>query len=140
MRGALLNDTRTPIPTSTRQDLIDTGLGTVHMIIGGGGNIATSQDDLFEQPKGRVVVALEVKPRPPVPYRESIWLTEDAPWAAVQDRQNTHGFAAFDVDPGDRRSGRTRMRVTYYTFDGPHGDLTPVDTFTLERRRSDARS
>ncbi|MEV7027312.1 hypothetical protein AB0O00_34915, partial [Kitasatospora sp. NPDC093558] len=59
--------------------------------------------------------------------------------AAVQDRQHTHGFAAFDVDPGDRRGGRTRMTVTYYTFDGPHGDLTPVDTFTLERTRTDAR-
>ncbi|MGW4895591.1 purple acid phosphatase family protein [Kitasatospora sp. NPDC004240] len=139
VRGTLPNDTRTPVPTATRTDLVDTGRGTVHMIIGAGGNAATTQDDLFDRPQGRVVVALEDAPRPPAPYRQSIWLTEDAPWAAVQDRENTHGFAAFDVDPGDRRGGRTRMRVTYYTFDGPHGDLTPVDTFTLERNRSDTR-
>ncbi|WP_326847432.1 purple acid phosphatase family protein [Streptomyces kaniharaensis] len=139
VRGTLPNDTRTPVPSDTDPDLVYTDRGTVHMIIGAGGNAATTQDDLFEQPKGRVVVALEDKPRPGAPYRESIWVTEDAPWAAVQDRRHTHGFAAFDVDPGDRRTGRTRMRVTYYTFDGPHGDLTPVDTFTLERSRADAR-
>ncbi|MBP0453261.1 metallophosphoesterase family protein [Kitasatospora sp. RG8] len=138
VRGTLPNDTRTPVPSGTDPDLADTDRGTVHMIIGAGGNAATTQDDLFEQPKGRVVIGLE-DPKPGAPYRESIWLTEDAPWAAVQDRKHTHGFAAFDVDPGDRRGGRTRMRVTYYTFDGPHGDLTPVDTFTLERSRSDAR-
>ncbi|MER5636185.1 metallophosphoesterase family protein [Kitasatospora sp. NPDC002227] len=137
VRGTLPNDTRTPVPTSTDKDLVDTGRGTVHMIIGAGGNAATTQDDLFERPLGRVVVGLEAVKNPPGPYRESVWVTEDAPWAAVQDRKHTHGFAAFDVDPGDRRSGRTRMRVTYYTFDGPHGDLTPVDTFTLERDRSD---
>ncbi|WP_030231744.1 purple acid phosphatase family protein [Streptomyces sp. NRRL S-350] len=139
VRGTLPNDTRTPVPTDTRKDLIDTGRGTVHMVIGTGGNAATTQDDLFPDPKGRVVVALEEKPRPPAPYRQSIWLTEDAPWAAHQDRTHTHGFAAFDVDPGDRRGGTTTMRVTYYTFDGPHGDLTPVDTFTLHRSRADAR-
>ncbi len=51
----------------------------------------------------------------------------------------THGFAAFDVDPGTRGTGRTRMHVTYHTFDGPYGELTPVDAFTLERPRADAR-
>ncbi|MFJ2193939.1 purple acid phosphatase family protein [Kitasatospora sp. NPDC087861] len=137
VRGTLPNDTRTPVPSGTDLRTVDTSRGTVHMVIGTGGNAATTQDDLFAQPKGRVVVALEDKPRPPAPYRQSVWLTEDAPWAAVQDRQHTHGFAAFEVDPGDRRGGLTRMRVTYYTFDGPHGDLTPVDTFTLQRPRAD---
>ncbi|MFF3006908.1 purple acid phosphatase family protein [Kitasatospora sp. NPDC057940] len=139
VRGTLPNDTRTPVPSDTDLHTVDTSRGTVHMVIGAGGNAATTQDDLFGEPKGRVVVALEDAPRPPAPYRQSVWLTEDAPWAAVQDRQHTHGFAAFDVDPGDRRGGLTRMRVTYYTFDGPHGDLTPVDTFTLQRPRTDRR-
>ncbi|MFD7900905.1 purple acid phosphatase family protein [Kitasatospora sp. NPDC059747] len=138
VRGTLPNDVRTPVPSGTDPDFADTDHGTVHMVIGAGGNAATTQDDLFETKQGRVVVALEPKPAPGAPYRESVWVTEDAPWAAVQDREHTHGFAAFDVDPGDRRGGRTRMKVTYYTFDGPHGDLTPVDTFTLERSRADA--
>ncbi|MFF9645065.1 purple acid phosphatase family protein [Kitasatospora aureofaciens] len=137
VRGTLPNDTRTPVPTGTDPAVADTGRGTVHMVIGAGGNAATTQDDLFERPQGRVVIGLEDKPAPGAPYRESIWLTEDAPWAAYQDRTNTHGFAAFEVDPGDRRGGTTTMRVTYYTFDGPHADLTPVDTFTLHRPRTD---
>ncbi|MCK7625894.1 metallophosphoesterase family protein [Streptomyces sp. RS10V-4] len=137
VRGTLPNEARTPVPVSTRTDVADTAKGTVHMIIGGGGNFATTQDDLFQEPKGRVVVDLskETQGR----HRKAVFVTEDAPWRAVQDRVHTHGFAAFDVDPGDRRTGRTRIHVTYYTFDGPYGDLTPVDTFTLERPRADAR-
>ncbi|WEB38837.1 fibronectin type III domain-containing protein [Streptomyces yunnanensis] len=137
VRGAMPNEARTPVPVSTRTDVADTAKGTVHMIIGGGGNFATTQDDLFQEPKGRVVVDLakETEGR----HRKAIFVTEDAPWRAVQDRVHTHGFAAFDVDPGDQRTGRTRIHVTYYTFDGPYGDLTPVDTFTLERPRRDAR-
>ncbi|MEU5418995.1 metallophosphoesterase family protein [Streptomyces sp. NPDC020667] len=139
LRGTLPNDTRTPIPVSTRTDVIDTGKGTVHMVIGAGGNIATTQDDMFDTPQARVLMGLSDK-RTSSGHKEPVWVTEDAPWAAVRDHTYTHGFAAFDVDPGDRKSGRTSMRVTYYTFDGPHGDLTPVDTFTLERPRTDARS
>ncbi|MCZ1019970.1 metallophosphoesterase family protein [Streptomyces noursei] len=137
VRGAMPNEARTPVPVSTRTDVADTGKGTVHMIIGGGGNFATTQDDLFQEPKGRVVVDLAKEPEGR--HRKAIFVTEDAPWRAVQDRVHTHGFAAFDVDPGDHRTGRTRIHVTYYTFDGPYGDLTPVDTFTLERPRRDAR-
>ncbi|MFE3770694.1 fibronectin type III domain-containing protein [Streptomyces sp. NPDC059122] len=137
VRGALPNDARTPIPVATRTDVADTGKGTVHMIIGGGGNFATNQDNLFDEPKGRVVVDLskETEGR----HRKAVFVTEDAPWRAFQDRVHTHGFAAFDVDPGDPRTGRTRIHVTYYTFDGPYGDLTPVDTFTLERPRKARR-
>lgn len=137
VRGTLPNETRTPIPVSTRTDVADTAEGTVHMIIGGGGNFATTQDDLFEEPKGRVVV--DVSKEPEGRHRKAVYLAEDAPWRAVQDRVHPHGFAAFDVDPGTRGTGRTRMHVTYYTFDGPYGELTPVDTFTLERPRADAR-
>ncbi|MGA4544544.1 purple acid phosphatase family protein [Uniformispora flossi] len=140
VRGRLPNETRTPTPVSTKQDVIDTGLGTVHMIIGGGGNFATSENTLFERPQGQVIVALSDKPSPILPgHKDSVKVTEDAPWASVQDRVHKHGFAAFEVDPGDRRSGRTRIKVTYYTFDGAYADLTPVDRFILEKDRADAR-
>ncbi|MEU3878232.1 hypothetical protein AB0E87_30845, partial [Streptomyces sp. NPDC029704] len=138
VRGTLPNEARTPVPVATRTDVIDTGKGTVHMVIGAGGNIATSQDDLFDTPQARVLVGLK-DDKTSSGHREPVWIPEEAPWAAVQDRTYNRGFAAFDVDPGDRREGVTRMRVTYYTFDGPHGDLTPVDTFSLQRPRSDAR-
>ncbi|WP_399084244.1 purple acid phosphatase family protein [Streptomyces sp. BBFR2] len=136
VRGTLPNDARTPVPAQTRTDVADTGRGTVHLTIGGGGNFATTQDDLFQEAKGRVVVDLTTEQEGR--HRKPVWFTEDAPWRAFQDREHTHGFAAFDVDPGDAREGRTRMRVTYYTFDGPHGELTPVDGVTLERPRGDA--
>ncbi|MEW1656722.1 metallophosphoesterase family protein [Streptomyces sp. NPDC093707] len=137
VRGTLPNQARTPVPVSSSTDAADTSKGTVHMIIGGGGNFATTQDDLFEEPKGRVVVSLSKEPEGR--HRKAVFVTEDAAWRAVQDRVHTHGFAAFDVDPGTRRTGRTRMNVTYYTFGGPYGELTPVDTFVLERPRADAR-
>jgi hypothetical protein len=47
-------------------------------------------------------------------------------------------FAAFAVDPGTRRGGKTTITVTYYEVGGPHGALTPFETFTLVRPRSDA--
>lgn len=79
VRGTLPNDTRTPIPVSTMTDVADTAKGTVHMIIGGGGNFATTQDDLFEEPKGRVVV--DVGKEPEGRHRKAVYLTEDAPGA-----------------------------------------------------------
>ncbi|WP_116202528.1 purple acid phosphatase family protein [Amycolatopsis circi] len=139
LRGWLPNDTRTPTPASTRKDVIDTSRGTMHMVIGGGGNFATSNGDLFERPQGRVIIAKSDKPSPVLPgHYDSVWLTEDAPWASVQDRANTHGFAAFDVDPGRGPGDKTRMKVTYYTFGSAAADLVPVDRFVLERPRRDA--
>ncbi|MHA4854581.1 hypothetical protein L1080_034385 [Rhodococcus sp. MSC1_016] len=108
----------------------------MHMLIGGGGNFATSEGELFERPKGRVIVALSEKDSPVLPgHKNSVWLTEDAPWASFQDRKNPHGFAAFEVDPGNGPGDKTRMHVTYYTFDGPFAELRAVDQFTLERPR-----
>ncbi len=138
LRGASGNDTATPIPADTRTDLINTEKGTVHMVIGGGGNFATSEKDLFERPQGRVIVALSDQDSPILPgHKDSVWITEDAPWASVQDRQNPHGFAAFEVDPGRSPGDKTRMKVTYYTFEGPFATLRPVDEFVLERSRRD---
>ncbi|MFE3292084.1 purple acid phosphatase family protein [Rhodococcus sp. NPDC059234] len=138
VRGSSGNDTATPIPVDTRKDTIDTEKGTVHMVIGGGGNFATSEGDLFERPEARVIVALSDKDSPVLPgHKDSVWVKEDAPWASFQDRKNPHGFAAFDVDPGKGPGDKTRLKVTYYTFDGPFAELRPVDEFVLERRRTD---
>ena len=63
---------------------------------------------------------------------------EDAPWSAVRDAAKSYGFAAFTVDPGTRRGGKTTITVTYYEVGGPDGALTPFETFTLVRPRSDA--
>jgi hypothetical protein len=64
-------------------------------------------------------------------------VVEDAPWSAVRSAEHSYGFAAFEVDPGDRPGGLTTITVTYYDDVGTEGQLSPFETFTLQRRRTD---
>jgi hypothetical protein len=47
---------------------------------------------------------------------------------------NPCGFVAFDVDPG-QPGGDTSIAATYFAVNGPFGEVTPVDKFTLTRPR-----
>jgi len=58
-------------------------------------------------------------------------------WSAVRDVEHPYGFAAFTVDPGTRRGGRTSIHVTYYNVNKPTGELSVFERFSLHRRRSD---
>lgn len=60
VRGHADNQTLTPIPRATNTDVINTELGTVHMIIGGGGTSAPSNQLLFDPPQCRVIVSVGV--------------------------------------------------------------------------------
>ena len=136
IRGRQHNATLTPIPVSTATDVIDTTVGTVHMVIGGGGTSVPSNQLLFDPPQCRVITAVgDVNPltgkRPPV------YVLEDAPWSANRDAANSYGFAAFTVDPGERRGGMTSITVTYYEVIGTAGQLHAFETFTLQRPRRD---
>ncbi len=62
---------------------------------------------------------------------------EDAIWSSVRDKDWAYGFAAFSVDPGDRRDGKTSIDVTYYRVKGYGGDLEVFDSFTLTPPRND---
>jgi 3',5'-cyclic AMP phosphodiesterase CpdA len=137
IRGRQANATLTPIPTSTRTDVIDTSQGTVHMVIGGGGTSVPSNGLFFNPPACRVITAVGA-PDPTTNKRPPVYVHEDAPWSAVRDAANSYGFAAFTVDPGTRRGGVTTITVTYYHVVGAEGQLQPFETFTLRRRRSDA--
>ncbi|HEY3091052.1 MAG TPA: hypothetical protein VGJ59_23645 [Jatrophihabitantaceae bacterium] len=55
----------------------------------------------------------------------------------MRDVAHPYGFAAFTVDPGRHPGDTTRLSVTYYNVNKPHGDLSVFETFTLQRRRSD---
>ncbi|HKE67445.1 MAG TPA: metallophosphoesterase [Micromonosporaceae bacterium] len=136
IRGRSANATLTPIPVSTRTDVIDTTDGTVHMVIGGGGTSAPSNRLFFNPPACRVITS--VGPADPTTgKRPPIYTHEDAPWSAVRDAANSYGFAAFTVDPGRHRGDLTTITVTYYDVLGAEGSLRPFDSFTLQRRRSD---
>jgi Calcineurin-like phosphoesterase/Purple acid Phosphatase, N-terminal domain len=138
IRGQQVNATLTPIPSATRTDVIDTTKGTVHMVIGGGGTSAPSNGLLFDPPQCRVITSVSATPDPTTHHLLPTYTLEDAPWSAVRDAARSYGFAAFAVDPGTRRSGKTSITVTYYEVTGPDGALNPFETFTLRRPRSDS--
>ncbi len=138
IRGQEPTPTLTPVPVSTRTDVVDTSKGTVHMVLGGGGTSVPSNQLFFDPPQCRVITAVG-PPSSTTGKRPPVYVTEPAPWSAVRDAAHSYGFAAFTVDPGSHHSGLTTISVTYYDVLGPYGEITPFETFTLQRPRSDAR-
>ncbi len=137
IRGQQSNPTLTPVPVSTRTDVVDTTKGTVHMVIGGGGTSVPSNGLFFNPPQCRVITSV-APPDPTTGKRAPVYVTEPAAWSAVRDAASAYGFATFAVDPGTRRGGVTTIEVTYYDVVGTGGALKPFETFTLTRPRSDA--
>lgn len=136
IRGTLGTDTRTPAPVDAGADTIDTTKGTVHLVIGGGGTSVQSNGLFFDRPRCRVLTGVGAFD-PGTGHRTPIYVHEDAPWSAFQDRDNPYGFTAFDVDPGPV-GGNTTITATHYAVNGPYGALTEVDRFTLSRPRGGA--
>jgi hypothetical protein len=136
IRGQETNPTLTPVTAATRTDVVDTTKGTVHMVLGGGGTSAPSNQLFFNPPRCRVITAVG-EPDPATGKRPPVYVTEDAPWSAVRDAAHSYGFAAFTVDPGSARGGTTSLKVTYYDVVGPDGALRAFESFTLQRPRSD---
>jgi len=77
---------------------VDTGKGTVHMVIGGGGTGSPSNQLLFNPAKCRVITAVGAV-NPATGKKAPTYVLEDAPWSAVRDAEHSYGFAAFEVDP-----------------------------------------
>jgi hypothetical protein len=136
IRGRETNATLTPIAAATATDVIDTTVGTVHMVIGGGGTSAPTNQLFFHPPQCRVITAVG-EPDPATGRRPSVYVKEQANWSAVRNAAHSYGFAAFTVDPGSHRGGTTTIQVTYYDVVGPDGQLAPFETFTLRRPRRD---
>ncbi|KLO34830.1 hypothetical protein ABW17_25155 [Mycobacterium nebraskense] len=134
LRGTLQTDTRTPRPVDTRNDVIDSTKGTVHVVIGGGGTSAPTNGFIFPEPRCRVLTG--VGPFDPgLGHKAPVYVMEDAPWSAFRDRDHPYGFAAFDVDPG-QPGGNTSIKATHYALSGPFGAVTVVDQFTLTKPRA----
>ncbi|MGI4860024.1 MAG: purple acid phosphatase family protein [Janthinobacterium lividum] len=136
IRGQRANATLTPIPTGSATDVIDTTQGTVHMVIGGGGTSAPSNQLFFTPPCCRVITGVGERD-PATGKRAPVYVKEDAPWSAVRNAAHAYGFAAFDVDPGNHPGDMTTITVTYYDVDGPDGQLAPFEKFALRRPRRD---
>jgi hypothetical protein len=137
IHGRQPNETLTPIPTSTKTDVIDTTKGTVHMVIGGGGTSLPSNQLFFNPPACRVITAVGATADPATGKRPPIYVKEDAPWSAVRNAAHAYGFAAFRLDPGSHPGDYTTITVTYYDVIGNNGELAPFETFTLRRPRRD---
>ncbi len=133
IRGQEANATLTPVPTAKATDVIDTTKGTVHMVIGGGGTSAPSNELFFNPPQCRVITAVGAVD-PQTQKRPPIYVKEMAPWSAVRNAAHAYGFAAFTVDPGVR-GGFTEIAVTYYDVVGT--ELAAFESFTLRRPRRD---
>ncbi len=133
LRGTLGNDTRTPIPVDTRNDLIDTTRGTVHLVIGGGGTSFPTNGFFYPQPRCRVITGVGAFD-PALGVKKPIYVVEDAPWSAFRDRDHPYGFVAFDVDPG-QPGGNTSIKATHYAVTGPFGAMSTVEEFTLTKPR-----
>ena len=140
IRGQQPTPTLTPVPAAgsgpTSTSVVDTTQGTVHMVLGGGGTSAPSNQLFLDPPRCRVITAVG-PPDPVTGKRPPVYVYEDAPWSAVRNAAHAYGFAAFAVDPGTRAEGRTRITVTYYDVLGPDGALSPFEEFTLTRPRGD---
>ena len=131
------SETLTPKPVSTATDDIDADHGTVHMILGGGGVSGTTNQSFFTDGTGKVITGVAATRDPVTNRRAATYVREEAVWSAVRDLEHPYGFAAFTVDPGTHRGGRTSIHVTYYNVNKPHGDLSVFERFSLHRRRSD---
>ncbi|MFC1432059.1 purple acid phosphatase family protein [Streptacidiphilus sp. N1-3] len=137
VRGVVTSsETLTPNPVSTATDDIDTSLGTVHMILGGGGVSGTTNQAFFKDGTAKVITAV-ASSAPTGSKRAATYVKEQAIWTGVRDLEHPYGFAAFTVDPGRFPGDTTRLHVTYYNVNKPHGELSVFEKFTLHRKRSD---
>ena len=130
------SETLTPNPVSTATDDIDTSLGTVHMVLGGGGVSGTTNQSFFKDGTGKVITAVSATAGANG-KRTATYVKEQAIWTGVRDTDHPYGFASFTVDPGRYAGDTTRMQVTYYNVNKPHGELSVFEQFTLHRKRSD---
>ncbi len=140
VRGVLAgSETLTPNPSSTVTDNIDTSLGTVHMVLGGGGVSGTTNQSFFKDGTAKVLTAVSATAGSNG-KRTPTYVKEEAVWMGVRDTEHPYGFAAFTVDPGRHPGDTTSLHVTYYNVNKPQGELSVFERFSLHRKRSDGHS
>jgi len=117
-------DTRRPTVRQTEpiefegEQAWDTSLGTVHLVVGGGGAGSTIGETVDASP-GLVQV-------------NNVQAVEDAPWLGFYDTVDAYGYAVFDVDPGDG-PGQTSITFQWFPIVEPSGGTTTLPTTPLEK-------
>ncbi len=121
----------TPAPQGSNPQEIDTTHGTVHMIIGGGGNSTPTPPSRFDLPHDGVLIT-GVGPGSPRSQHPSITTTEPAPWSAHRDLHTAYGFASFDFIPQER-GGTTSITVTHYGAAAGSPVYSALDQFVMRK-------
>jgi hypothetical protein len=117
-----------PISIGDKQ-VFDTSLGTVHLVVGGGGAGSTIGETIDS----------ETGFTQAHPFASSnannVQALEDARWLGFYDTVNAYGYGVFDVDPGDRH-GETSITFQWFSVPPTGSPLptTPVEKFTFTRR------
>ena len=121
----------TPAPRSFDPSQMDTRDGTVHMIIGGGGNSTPTPAASFGTPHDGVLIT-GVGAGGPARARRAVKITEPAPWSAYRDLTSPYGFASFDVAPAEP-GGTTSITITHYGAAAGSADYCPLDQFVVRK-------
>lgn len=131
-------------PTDRR---FDTRLGTIHLILGGGGTSVPLDAYGMDPGDGRPQAKVITKPNRPIPgptagtfTRPQADALEDAIWSARRDTDTGYGIGVFDLDPGVP-GGKTSITIRYYHASGadraPTGSYELFETFVLAKHRRD---
>ena len=131
-----------PVTTSEPEHGFDATLGTIHLILGGGGT--SSPLDAYG-PQAKVITRPN-RPKPgPVTgvfVKDPADAVEDAIWSARRDTVTGYGIGVFDLDPGSP-GGRTSITMRYYHAVGADrtasGQYELFDTLVLFKQRRDAK-
>ena len=141
-----------PAPNAQTPDgCIDTGHGTVHLILGGGGTSAPLDVYGVDAANGMPQAKVFTKANRPIPgatagtfVRSPADAVEGAIWSAQRDTGTGYGIAVFDLDPGDHR-GKTSITISYYHAPGadqaanPNYELFETVVLAKEIRRRHRR-
>ncbi|HLI02461.1 MAG TPA: metallophosphoesterase family protein [Acidimicrobiales bacterium] len=137
-------DTRRPTTVTTQPAMVDgtpawnTAEGTVYLVLGGGG-ASSSLPYSFDPADGERDSLIITN------YNGETNAVEDAPWSAGRDAGDAHGYAVFDVDPGEHH-GETTITFSWFPIptvaDGQIIELptTPLETHIFGRRVPVVRS
>jgi len=150
-------DTRRPHVATTESVSVngglqgwDTSLGTVFLVLGGGGTNGPSnvhgKDTADGLPQAKVITERNAITGSQATgfHRNAADSIEDAPWSAAINAGDAYGYAIFDVDPG-RHRGETTITMQYFAIPAVSNEAgsahdgtttlptTPFETFVFGR-------